>query len=194
MKKVQTEKKRSYKQLENNMNSSDFKNLCKKIGREYANSEAHFARRYFCGYYNISEKCFYGILQKVVEEGLLDDNITSKIDSKLKLNKMHHAEVHNKSVATHMPIEQVRNFAEDFAQQQDISKYDLATAYEITPRVADLILVRAIVENIIDDETANQIYRRSVKRSKPGKEDITKNFFKKLREARELNKKEAPSN
>ena len=177
-------RKRSFSQLKNSMSLDAFNSFCKKIAKEYANSEAHFARRYFCGHYNISESCFYKILEYVVENNLVDACIAAKISKKQTLNRLHYAEVHAKSIAMSVPTRFVASFARDLVENPEISKYELAYAYEWSVRVADLVLKRAVEENIAPDNIVDELEKRSIKYANPEKEETVRNFFKKLRETR----------
>ena len=76
----------------------------------------------------------------------------------------------------------------DFGDNPDISKADLAASYGIVRKVLELVLVRAIEENIADDKTVDAIERRSIKNAKPENVQMTKDYFAALRKKREANK------
>ena len=53
----------------------------------------------------------------------------------------------------------------------------------------EIILIRAIQDNIVDDATVEAIEKRSINNSKAGKKQIAVRFFLDLKKKREANKK-----
>lgn len=196
-------KKRSFTQLKKNMSYEEFNRFCKKITEEYAKSEAQFARTYFCEHYNISVSCYYKVLEYAVVTNLVEDVVVSKMMNKAVANQNLHkngaggsslakyARMYDgrcKYIAMTFPKDEVKRFAEDFADNPDISKGDIASSYGIVRKVVELLLVRAIEENIADDRTVDAIEKRSIKNASPAKVQMTKEYFDALRKKREANK------
>lgn len=197
------EKKRSFTQLKKSMNCSEFNNFCKKLTKEYANSEAQFARTYFTQHYNISVDCYYKVLEYAVVTNLVEDVIVNKMMDKAVKNQSVHNESAGASsiikyarmydqrckfIANSFIDKEIKTMAIDFGDNPDISKADLAASYGIVRKVLELVLVRAIEENIADDKTVDAIERRSIKNAKPENVQMTKDYFAALRKKREANK------
>lgn len=197
------EKKRSFTQLKKSMSCNEFNKFCKKLTEEYANSETQFARTYFTKYYNISVDCYYKVLEHAVVTNLVEDIVVTKMMNKAVANQNLHkngaggssiakyARMYDqrcKFIANSFTDKEIKRMAIDFGDNPDINKADLAASYGIARKVLELVLVRAIEENIADDKTVDAIERRSINNAKPEKKQITKDCFTALRKKREANK------
>ena len=194
-------KKRSFTELKKSMTFEELNKFCKKVTEEYAKSEAQFARSYFCEHYNISEQCFYKVLEYAVVTNIVEDYIVTKMLNKAIENQnLHSSGAGARSVAKYarmlnqrcafvaatIPKEEVMIIATDFANNPDISKQDIATANGISRKVLELVLERAIEENMVDDKIFEAIIERSL--SKNNSQDA-KDYFLGLKKKREANKK-----
>lgn len=74
----------------------------------------------------------------------------------------------------------------NFADETDKSKEDFAIRYGVAKKTVDIILKKAITENICNDETFRRIEERSVRNNDTPE---TRAFFKQLHERREAKKK-----
>ena len=204
MKNNNKKKKRSITQLKKTMNYEEFNVFCGLLAKQYANSETQFARTYFCERYNISKNCYYKILEYAIVTNLVSDKVVSRMMNKAIANAEAHAigggnavNIHynkmlaqrNNYILLQIPEQTIVNFANDFADNPDISKYDLAEAYEISLKIAELILVKAIEENIVPDHVVDSIESRSIINADKEDLQLTKNFFKALRQKRDANLK-----
>lgn len=196
-------KKRSFTILKNSMSYDEFNRFCKKLTQEYANSSAEFSRSYFTEHYNISSDCYYKILEHAVVTNLVEDVVVVKMMNKAVKNQSAHnpsaggsskakyAKMYSQRcqyIAIGFSNEEVRKMAIDFADNPDISKGDLAASYGIARKVFELVLVRAIEENIADDRTVDSMELRSIKNAQPEKLEMTKENFAALRTKREAKK------
>lgn len=198
------ERKRSFSQLKKEKNFKEFCSFCKKVTEEYANSEAQFSRSYFSRHYNISIKCFYETIKYAIETNLVEDEIVFKAMEKAAKN----SEAHSKGsggrsranyekmyvrkcqyIAMLVPTKEIEKAAIDFADNPDISKKDIATAYGWNRKIFEILLVRAIEENLIDDRTMEAIEVRSINNADVEKRQYTKDYFTGLKKKREANKK-----
>ena len=195
-------KRRSFTQLKKQMSSQSFNEFCKKVTKEYANSEAHFARSYFCEHYNISQSCFYKILEYATITNLISDKEFEKMRNKAIGNQGFHkggAGLSSQVKYSEMYIQRceyimesyskegLKQIAESFANHPNISKKDFAEKYYISTKVLGLLLQKAIVTNVIDDETFEAIKRRSINNSNSDRK-VVENYFKALEEKRQLDK------
>ena len=197
------DKKRSFTQIKKTMQLSEFEAFCKKLTEEYANSDAQFSRSYFCNRYNISESCYYKVMEFAVVMDLVSDSIVSKMLNKSMANQnLHLAGAGGSSIAKYARMysarceyialsfidDEVRKIAKDFVDNPDIPKQEIATMHGISKKVLDLLLVRGIEQCIVDDETVNKIEERSIKNSHPSNVQRTKEYFEALREKRKAYK------
>ena len=196
-------KKRSFRQLKKNMTYEEFNEFCKKIANEYANSESNFARSYFCNYYEIGESCFYRVLEYAIITNLVDDKLFKKMMEKSITNQISHKagagmtsvakynHLYSKRceyIALSFPENKIKQIAEDFANNPNVSKEDIALKYNISRKVLELMLERSIIDNVVNDEIFEAIRNRSIKNSTPNKKTETEKYFEVLQEKRKNNK------
>lgn len=198
------EKKRSFSRLKKEKNFKEFCSFCKKLTEEYANSETHFSGSYFTEHYVISRKCFSEVIKYAIETNLVEDEIFFKAMKKSSKN----SEAHSKGsggrsranyekmytrrcqyIAMLVPTDEIKKAVVDFADNPDISKVDIATAYGWNRKTFEILLVKAIEENLVDDRIVEAIEARSINNADIEKRQITKEYFAGLKKKREANKK-----
>lgn len=89
-----------------------------------------------------------------------------------------------------MPVNDIKELAEDFANNPNINKMEFASSYGVNSKVIDYCLKRAIIENIVDDFTVKAIETRSIANATTNNSDIIENYFANLKKIREQNRKE----
>lgn len=191
-------RRRNFTKLKTEYSYEGFCNFCKDVAERYANSDAEFARSYYCRTLNISEACFYRVLEFAVVMNLVSDEIFYKMREKAIKNQKAHApnagiaslekygimyEQRCKYIAYAVQVEDVRKFALEYIEKNKISKKDLAKEYGYSTRVADILLVRSIEEGIITDEQVDEMQERCVIFS-PGNFKILNDFFSGLKKKR----------
>lgn len=196
-------KKRSFTILKKSMSYDEFNKFCKKLTEEYAGSEAQFARTYFTEHYNISADCYYKVLEHAVVTNLVEDVVVVRMMNKALNNQVannasagattraKYARMYSKRyefIVHSFSENEIKRFATDFGDNPDISKDDFAATYGVNRKVIELLLVRAIEENIADNRAVDAIELRSINNAKPGQEEIVKSSFAKLRKNREAYK------
>lgn len=195
--------KRNFTQLRKSMDQERFASFCKKIATEYAKSEAKFARTYFTNAYNITGSCYDKVMEYAVVENLVEEVIVIKMMNKAIANqKLHgsndgtttrakYARMYAKrceNIAKTFEKEEIKNIATDFAKSPSMTKRDFAASCGISRKVLELLLERAITENIVEDTVVDAIETRSLMRNSG---EDTKVYFASLRTKREINKKES---
>lgn len=190
-------KKRSFKDLEKTMTKTQIDNFCKRISESYANSEAKFARTYYTEHENISTSCFYKLLERAVVLNLVSEKIVDKMEKKAELNQLSHAKGagmttrekyamlrkdRNEFIIFSYSDEEIKKLGIDFANNPQTTKAEFAKKYDISIKVLDTLLNKAIVESIVDDETFAKIEERSLSIDSSLR---AKEFFKALHEKRE---------
>lgn len=101
----------------------------------------------------------------------------------------HYAELRRKRVEQEVfsfSERKINQLAQTFAEAPDMSKEDLAINYGIAKKTVDILLKKAITENICDDATFEKIEKRSIMHNDTPE---TRAFFRQLHERREAKKK-----
>lgn len=171
-------KRRSFSELKKSMSYESFNSFCKELTERYAKSEPQFARSYFCEKYNISYDCYYKVQEYAVVTALVEKSIVEKMINKAVRNqKANHKSAGSSTIikynrmytdrcrylAAMLQEKEILHIATDFADNPDISKRDFAAAYGLETKVLEMILERAIEENVVSDNTFEAIKRRSLK-------------------------------
>lgn len=192
-------RRRSFTQLKKSMTYKQFNNLCKKITEEYATSESRFARSYYTKQYEISDSCYYKIIEYAIVTNLVNDLIVSKAMNKALNNqkahsmnagcstKVKYSKMYTKRcayIANLYNTEKIKQIAIDYAYTPEVSKTDLATSYGITRKIFELLLIRAVEENIVEDNVVDAMEKRSKENTTNEKIKETEEFFIELREKR----------
>lgn len=198
------ERKRSFSQLKQQKKFKEFCSFCKKVTEEYANSEARFSGSYFTEHYNISRRCFSEVIKYAIETNLVEDEIVFKAMEKSAKNSESHSKGSGgrsranyekmyarkcQYIAMLVSKKEIEKAVIDFADNPDISKNDIATAYGWNRKTFEILLVKAIEENIADDRTVEAIETRSINNADVEKREYTKDYFTGLKKKREANKK-----
>lgn len=193
------EKKRCFTKLKNSMNIKVFRNFCKDLTEEYANSSGEFARSYFTSYYNISESCFYKILEYSIITNLIDCDAVFKIEKKAFSNsKANCSEAGTKTKAKFAKMRdqrikyksgefqnnEIKIIAKDFANNPQITKKDFAKCLKIEVQILEQVLYKACTEKIVNDDIFKKIQKRSIENASEEKKEKVIAFFSKLREKR----------
>lgn len=186
------ERRRSFVKLRKSMALQEFECFCKRIAIQYAESENRFSRSYFIKEENISENCFYKILDEAVIRNLVSEEIVNKMEAKAIANQKNHAKNAGETSLKHYAElrkkrdeyiiflysdDEIKELAEEFAKRVKISKKDFAKKYDISIKVLDVLLKKAFTENIIDDETCKAIEKRSLSKDSSKR---AKDFFEQL--------------
>lgn len=200
---MQKNTKRSFSVLKKSMTTTAFDYFCQKIAEEYANSDGEFARSYFSNKYDISNACFYKVLEYAIINNLVSDEIVDLMQSKAIQNQKPHAnEAGIKSIlhyqnmrkkryekiVSNLSEKEIKTIAKEFANNFDISKEELAEKHSMSIKVIDLILLKAILELIVDDETFALIRERSLSNNNNKKAE---DFFNELAKKRNSNIQDA---
>lgn len=199
-------KKRSFRDLSKSMTTIEIDNFCKRIAESYANSEAKFARTYFTEHEDISMSCFYKVLERAVILNLVSEKTVDKMERKAELNQLSHAKgagmttrekysmlrkKRNEYIIFLYSDEEIKEIATDFANNRQITKIEFAEKYDVSIKVLDTLLKKAITENIVDDEIFAKIEERSLAKDSSLR---SKEFFRLLHERRKSNLKETALN
>lgn len=184
--------KRSFRELKKTMKEKELLEFCKKIAEEYANSSLEFARSYFMDKYDITSSCFYKCLELAIIRNLITEDLIEKMERKSINNQKAHdttagAKTHLKyykmrkerdlNIFAEFSDNEIEKIAIEFAYSK-LKKAEFAKEKEISNRVIDLILKKAIEEAIVDDEVLYSIKERSIANAKNVEE--TEVFFKEL--------------
>lgn len=194
-------RKRSFKDLSKTMTAQEMEKFCKRIAESYANSEARFARSYYTENEDISISCFYKVLERAVIMNLVSEKTVDKMEMKSEINQSSHAagagittrekyaelrKKRNEFIIFSFSEEEIKQLAIDFANHPETSKKEFAEKYDVSITVIDVLLKKAIIDKIVDDETFAKIEERSLMKNSSKR---AKEFFRLLRERREFKEK-----
>lgn len=185
-------KRKAFTTLKKQLCAAEFDEFARKIACEYANSEQHFSRSYFVEHYNISEDCFYKLRDYAVVMGLVSEADIEKMIQKSVKNQQNNCKtaggttiVHfrelikkrNEHVLLFFTNEQIKEIAIVFAEYSEVSRLGIAKKNGINVMVVDLILKKAIIENLVSDEVFYKIKNRILENaSKDRLEEVKKTF------------------
>ena len=196
-------KKRNFTQLQKSMTYWEFNNFCKKVTEQYANSEAKFARTYYTQMYNISESCYYRIIEYAIVTNLVNEkNVNKAMNKAIANQKLHNPNAGSTSLVKYSKMyaqrceyisksytdEEVKEMVKIFTDNPNISKEDLASAYGISRKTFELVLIRAIEENIVENKTVDLMEKRSIENASLESKKGIEEYFNTLKKKREANK------
>ncbi len=200
--------KRSFKKLKEEMAMAPekFDELCRKISQEYAKSELQFSRRYFTNYYNISQDCFYKILEYAIVKSLVSEEDAYSMRKKAIQNqKVRYPNAYASSVYHYQDIlkkryeyslkllsnEKIKQIAEQFVLNQEESNKKISEKLNVEWGTIELAIAKAMKEDIVDKKTKAKLYEyflsnfseekikeiaETFARSTLSKQEIAKNF------------------
>ena len=204
------EQKRSFCNLKKAMNKKEFFDFCKKIATEYANSPCEYARSYTTNKYNISPNCYYMILECAVIKNLVDDKTVYAMEKKALENQKAHISHAGMTTRRHYSNlwrireetkivdkysnDELRKIATRFAFS-DFSLAECAEYENVSVRIYTLLLEKAIIELLVDDNIYEAIKKRSIERASCDEaRNKSKNYFKILARKRNSKKRELAIN
>lgn len=189
-------KKRTYTELKKQMTVEQFELFCKKLATRYANSEKQFSCSYFVKTENITKSCFYRILGEAIIRNLVSEEIVRKMEEKSLFNQKQHVQKagittlkhygelrikRDEKIISQYTEEDIKKLAEDFAQNPEKTKEEIAKKYGITRTALQRLLNKAFVGNIVDDDICKAMEKRSLEKNPS---ETIKYRFKLLWEAR----------
>ena len=194
-------KRRNYSFLQKTMNEMELEDFCRKIATEYAKLPQRKAVTYFTEKYDITKSCFYRILNIAVKTNLVSREIIRSMEAKAIANQRSHASYAGRTSVEHYEKLRkerdeyiikgytdmdIKEIAEDFARSTNETKLEFANKYDIGIHILNILLKKAFVEGIADDETCMAIQNRSLAKSTS---DRNEKFFEHLWNLRNSNKK-----
>ena len=185
---------RNFTTLRNEKTLENLYKFSKQVATDYACSPASTARSDFMRKYNITESCYYTILEFSVSHSLVSDVIVEKIIKKLTANQRDFNNGYNTRVKYNLLKEDRKNYsafskseilyiAKYFAEHPEESKAEIASRFSFCDtKVLDQVLYRACIECIVTDKVFEQIKAHSLGST----QDLNKTeaFFQKLERKR----------
>lgn len=188
---------RSFTEYKKELGIEEFARMCKKIAKEYANSDLQYSTSYFSEKYSITRASFKKIIREAIITNLVSMEEIQKIQRKSIENQQNHAktsgnktrqyyaqlkEEREKYILEKYPEEKIKILAEDFANNPDMNLERFAKKYDMEIMTFCKLLKKAFVNKIVDDEICKKIEKRSKAKDRSKK---TENFFIKLWKERE---------
>ena len=186
-------KRSSFKALKKSKSSEEFYGFCKTLAEEYAGSDYEFARKHFCQKYEITQNCYYKVLEEAVVKDLIDDMTIMCIMRKSSHNQDLYFEGSGgismakyirlydercRYIANILPTETLEEIAKDFASgKKKTGIYWLSVKYEIPQKAIEYALYTAIGESVLDQETEQKVSDRLLKLAIKKEKDFEKRFL-----------------
>lgn len=193
-------KRKNYSELEKTRNRRQMRAYVREVAEFYANTDNGISKPYITNYYQITDSCYYKILEYAVIWGVVDDVIVKRMEEKTSYNAQLHS---GTSYRTENKYSELRKLRREYAEfpftkkeakeithlfvEEKISKEDLARKFCTTRSKIDKAIYVSIELNWVKDEIYNKIKESSLKADSSEK---TVNFFKELDYLRESKKGE----
>lgn len=191
-------KRRNYSELEKTRNRKQMRAFVREVAEFYANTDNGISKPYITNYYQITDSCYYKILEYAVIWGVVDDVIVKRMEEKTCFN----ARLHSGSCyRTESKYAELRNLRKEYKRfpftkkeakeitiafaKKKLTKAELAEKFCTTKSKIDKAIYVSIASNWVKDETYNKIKESSLKADSSEKTAI---FFKELDSLRESNK------
>ena len=191
-------KRKNYSELEKTRNRRQMRAYVREVAEFYANTDNEISKPYITNYYQITDSCYYKILEYAVIWGVVDDVIVKRMEEKTSYNAQLHS---GTSYRTENKYSELRKLRREYAEfpftkkeakeithlfvEEKVSKEDLARKFCTTRSKIDKAIYVSIELNWVKDEIYNKIKESSLKADSSEK---TVNFFKELDYLRESNK------
>ena len=192
-------KRRNYSELEKTRNRKQMRAFVREVAEFYANTDNEISKPYITNYYQITDSCYYKILEYAVIWGVVDDITVKRMEEKTCFNARLHSGSCYRTESKYAELKRERkeyskfpfskkeviNITKRFAGNSLLTKKELAKEYEVSINLIDNALYVAIVENLVKDEIFQKIKERSLKANNSEKAIA---FFEEIEALRKLNK------
>lgn len=191
-------KARTFKELKTEKSLQDFNHFAKKLTELYATSELEYTQADIARDNHLSSKCLRQLMDYAIEETIVCRKICEQVSSKSKANQQrkiqtvsinvikHHENLIKKReefIAKSFSRVKVNEIAKEFANNPSKPIKYFTNKNDIeSERITKLLLKRAIIENIVEDEVMELIIKRSLGDNPSYK---ATEAFEKFREERE---------
>lgn len=192
-----------FKDLERMLSVRELNDMATEIAEAYADKEnaaitkSDLARENDMTVKLVSELLDYAVVHSLVSEATVNRMEKRSLANQKRHSpdgerfsaKAHYSELRKKRVEQEVfsfSESRINELAVSFADETNKSKEDFAIRYGVAKKTVDIILKKAITENICNDETFRKIEERSVRNNDTPE---TRAFFKQLHERREARKK-----
>ena len=191
-------KRRNFTDLEKTRNRKQMRKFIREVANFYANTDNGISKPYITNYYQITDSCYYKILECAVIWGVVTDKTVKKMEEKTCYNARLHSGTAFRTECKYAELKQLRKEYEKFPFTKKeakeitilfstgtIAKEKLADIYATSKYKIDKAIYVAIESNLVKDEVYNKIKENSLRVDSSEK---TVNFFKKLDFLRKSNK------
>ena len=193
-----------FKDLERSMTLRDLNELSAEIADQYADRENYdITKKELAEMFEMTPNLVGKLLDYAVINRLVPEATVKRMEDRSVHNQKQHSPDHRKATTAKehysslrrkrvekevfgVSEETIKEIATRFANECDKTKEDFALEYQLDKSAIDVILKKAITENICDDETFEKIEERSLKHNNT---PVAEEFFKQLHERREAKKK-----
>ena len=196
---------RTFRSLQPTLSVRDFAELAKDVAESYANSDDNYSKTELASEFDLTVDTVSKFMDYAVEHYLVSDATVDDMEQKSIRNQRRHSpDKSAEGTIAHYKLlrkkrvefaicelddEKIKKISEEFANETEKTKGDIAIRYGLTKQIIDIVLKKAITKCICDDETFLKIKERSLSNAKPENYQKTMKFFEQLEERRDSNKK-----
>lgn len=203
-------RKRKFSEIRDSMTGEQFRIFCASIATKYATSQAEFSQSYYAEKYEVSIYTIRKILEEAVINDWVSEDIVSRMEKKACTNQRNQEEVEtsglssieyygklrkqrNAFLLSRYSDEEIRIFAERFADNPDVPKDHFAKVLGMYQIIFDKLIKKAIEEVIVDDLVVEKIEERTLAKTPKEKINSTKEFFNVMKRKRNSAKEKLSS-
>lgn len=193
-----------FKEMERILSVQELNDLATEVAEAYADPRGTYetTKKMLAEEFEMTPNIVDKLLDYAVVHSLVSSAVVYRMEKRAEKNQRryspdkkahsvhtHYSELRRKRIEYQICMltkVEIKEVAVRFAENSQITKEDLAISYGLDKSSIDVILKKAITENICDDETFKKIERRSL--AVNGDPQV-KEFFNQLRKRREATKK-----
>lgn len=191
-------KRKNFTDLEKTRNRKQMRIFVREVANFYANTNNAISKPYITNYYQISDSCYYKILECAVIWGVVNDATVNRMEEKTCYNARLHSGSSYQTEEKYARLRDERKTYEKFPftkkeateitilfSEGKFTKEKLADEYCTSTNKIDKAIYTAIVLNWVKDKIYNKIKENSLK---VDSSESTVNFFEELENERNTNK------
>lgn len=191
-------KRKNFTEISKTKNRRQIRAFVRQVAEFYANTDNGISKPYITNYYQITDSCYYKVLEYAVIWGVVNDTIVKRMEEKTCYNARLHSGTSYRTENKYSELKKLRREYAEFPfsrkeakeitmlfTEKKFTKEELAKMYCTTKSKIDKAIYVSIASNWVKDEIYHKIKESSLKADSTEK---TANFFKELDSLRESNK------
>lgn len=190
------ETKRSFRTLRSTMTKKAFYDFCEYVAILCAERGPIYMKKYYTEKLLITDTCYNKILAYAIICNIVDDDTVDNIEhqlildenlvpeeyiNKVKLYFSHLRVLRQKYIIATFSNEKIIKIVNEYSESTNLSKQEVAEAYNVNIKIMDSLIIKSIIKNIISDDLLQKLKNRCML-CDPSSEN--KNRFNRLCEER----------